>query len=121
MQNNKEQKADGHYSDVCLKHWEISQDLVSFFHNSNGENIKELSETIEFWLETILTTELSDDVDDRVEIIRVKKMITSLKMLSLKYTQEEILENLEFIAHGRSVAYKTVKKDVPSRKEEYHA
>jgi hypothetical protein len=93
------------FNTVALQNWDTTQELVGFFFTHTAKAIQNNVSKLENVLQSL-------DQDQQKEVQLALEMNQALAVLSSKFTPEQILATLEFLAQGRSIAYLFTKEDI---------
>lgn len=90
---------------VALQNWDTTQELVGFFFTHTPKAIQNNASKLENVIQSL-------DKNQQKELRLALEMNQALAVLSSKFTSEQILATLEFLAHGRSITYLFIKEDI---------
>lgn len=97
--------APQHYNSVALQNWDTTQEIVGFFFTHTPKAIQNNVSKLENVIQSL-------DKYQQKELRLALEMNQALAFLSSKFTPEQIIETLEFLAQGRSIAYLFTKEDI---------
>ena len=98
-------RASQQINSVALQNWDTTQELVGFFFTHTAKSIQSNNAKLK-------TAVLTLDPKQQKELQLVMEMNESMAVLSSKFTPDQILATLEFLAHGRSITYLFTKEDI---------
>ncbi len=101
-------RAPQHYNSVALQNWDNAQELISFFFTHTPKAIQNNTNKLKEAIQHLNPTQ-------QKEVQLALEMNVHLSLLAAKFTPEKILETLEFLAHGRAIAYQFTKEDQKRR------
>lgn len=90
---------------VALQNWDTTQELVGFFFTHTAKAIQNNVSKLEYIIQTL-------DKSQQKELQLTLEMNQALAVLSSKFTPEQILSSLEFLAARRSLEYLFTKEDI---------
>ena len=93
------------FNTVALQNWDTTQELVGFFFTHTAKAIQNNVSKIETVIQSL-------DKTQQKELRLALEMNQALAVLTSKFTPEQILATLEFLAHGRSITYLFTKEDI---------
>jgi hypothetical protein len=106
--SKSKKRAPQRFNTVALQNWDTTQELVGFFFTHTAKAIQNNVSKLENVFQSL-------DQSQQKELRLTLEMNQALAVLSSKFAPQQILDTLEFLAHGRSITYSFTKEDIERR------
>jgi hypothetical protein len=93
------------FNTVALQNWDTAQTLLGFFFTHTAKGIQKNVSKIETIIQSL-------DKNQQKELQLALEMNQALALISSKFTPEQILLSLEFLANRRSLEYIFTKEEI---------